>query len=142
MFGVGDHGGFAVGGGGAGAAGVFLAQRGGRAGGEDTEAAGQPGFWAGRHAFAEGPGPVVEGSGELVGGRRGAGGCALRPRDVVPQVGQGELRGGDLPGQQPEQSPGFDGAELGGVAGGAVSIITTAARCSAFNPGRPAAARA
>ena len=40
LFGVGDPGGFPVGGGGAGAAGVFLAQRGGRAGGEDAELAG------------------------------------------------------------------------------------------------------
>src|SRR5207248_48564 len=86
-----DPGGFAVGGGGAGAAGVFLAQRGGRAGGQDAELAGQPGLGAGGQAFAEGAGPVVEGGGELAGKRRGAGGCVLRPRDVVPQVGQGEL---------------------------------------------------
>ena len=36
----------------------------------------------------------------------------VEPADLV------QLRGGDLLGQQPEHSPGFDGAELGGVAGG------------------------
>ena len=90
--------------------------------------AGQPGFGAGGHAFAEGAGPVVERGGELVGDRRGAGGCALRPRDVVPQVGQGELlqavvqdagdgpgpvhrRGGDLVDQGADVVSG----ELGGA---------------------------
>ena len=52
--------------------------------------AGEPGFGAGGHAFAEGAGPVVERGGELVGDRRGGGGCALGPGGVVPQVGQGE----------------------------------------------------
>ena len=52
--------------------------------------AGEPGFGAGGQAFAEGAGPVVEGGGELVGERRGGGGGALGPGDVVPQVGQGE----------------------------------------------------
>ena len=69
LVGVGDPGGFPVGGGDAGAAGVFLAQCGGRAGGEDAELAGEPGLWAGGQAFAEGAGPVVEGGGELVGDR-------------------------------------------------------------------------
>ena len=36
----------------------------------------------------------------------------VEPADLV------QLRGGDLAGQQAEHAPGFDGAELGGVAGG------------------------
>jgi hypothetical protein len=47
LLGVGDPSGFPVGGGDTGAAGVFLAQRGGRARREDAEVAGEPGFWAG-----------------------------------------------------------------------------------------------
>ena len=66
--------------------------------------------------------------GELVGDRRGAGGCALRPGHVVPQVGQGEplqavvqdagdgpgpvhRRGGDLVDEGADVVPG----ELGGA---------------------------
>ena len=89
LAGVGDPGGFAVGGGGACTAGVFGAQRGGRGGGQDAEVAGEPGFGAGGQAFAEGAGPVVEGGGEFVGERRGAGGGALGPGRVVPQVRAG-----------------------------------------------------
>ena len=36
----------------------------------------------------------------------------VEPADLV------QLGGGDLLGEQPEHAPGFDGAELGGVAGG------------------------
>jgi hypothetical protein len=86
LVGVGDPGGFPVRRGDTGAAGVFLAQRGGRAGGQDAELAGQPGLWAGGQTFAEGTGPVIEPSRQLTRNRRG-GGCALRPRDVVPKVG-------------------------------------------------------
>ena len=88
LIGVGDPGGFPVGGGQACAAGVFLAQRGGRAGGQDAELAGQPRLGAGGHPFAERADPVVEPGGELAGDGGGAGGCPLRPGDVVP----GQLR--------------------------------------------------
>jgi hypothetical protein len=79
-------------------------RRGGRAGGEDAELAGQPRLWARGQAFAERAGPVVERDGELAGGRRGGGGGALGPGRVVPQVEKGEplqaVAGdaGDVPG--------------------------------------------
>ena len=128
LSGVGDPGGFAVGGGGAGAAGVFLAKCGGRAGGEDAEVASQPRLGTGSQVFAEGTGPVIEGRGELMGERRGGGGGALRPGRAMPQVGQRELlqavvqdagdgpglvhrRGGDGVDQSAEVVPG----ELGGA---------------------------
>ena len=104
LLGVGDPGGFPVGGGRCGPAGVFLTQGARCPGGQDAEVPGQPGFWAGGQLLAEGAGPVVEGGGELVGERRGGGGCALGPGDVVPQVGQDEALqavvqdGGDGPG--------------------------------------------
>jgi len=72
LVGVGDPGSFSVGSRDARAADVFLAQRRGRARGEDAELAGQPGLGAGGEAFAKGAGPIVERGGELVGGRGGA----------------------------------------------------------------------
>jgi hypothetical protein len=76
---VGDPGGFAVGRSGRSSPGVFLAQGGGRAGGQDAEVAGEPGFGAGGQLVAEGAGPDIESSGEFVGDRRGDGGGALGP---------------------------------------------------------------
>jgi hypothetical protein len=38
--------------------------------------------------------------------------------DRVEPADLAQLRSGHFLGQQPEHSPGFDGAELGGVAGG------------------------
>ena len=105
LVGVGDPGGFPVGGGQACAAGVFLAQRGGRAGGQNAELVGQPGLGAGGQLLAEGAGPVIQGGGELTGDRERPGGCAPRPGDVVPgQPREGELlqavvqHAGDGPG--------------------------------------------
>jgi hypothetical protein len=90
LAGVGDPGGFPVGGGDADPAGIFRAQCGGRARGQDAEVAGQPGLRAGGQAFAEGAGPVVEGGGGLMGDWWGTGGRTLGLGRVAPQVRQGE----------------------------------------------------
>ena len=90
LVGVGDSGGFPVGGCYAGAARVIGAECGGRGGSKDAELASEPGFGAGGHLVAEGTGSVVEGSGELVGDRGSIGGRALRPGHVVLQVRQGK----------------------------------------------------
>jgi hypothetical protein len=88
VLGVGDTGGFAVSRGGGSPPGVLLAQRWRRAGSQDAEVAGEPGFG---QLVAEGAGPCVEGSGEFVGDSGGSGGCALGPGQVVAcELGQGQ----------------------------------------------------
>ena len=132
LVGVGDPGGFPVGGRQAGTADVILAQGGGRSGGEDAEVAGEPGFGAGGQPFAEDAGPVIESGGELAGERRGGGGCALRPGDVMAKVGQGETLesavqdAGDGPGAVHRRGgdPVDEGADVvAGELGGAEPLV-------------------
>jgi hypothetical protein len=92
LLGVGDPGGFPVGRGGCGPAGVFRAQGWGCSGGQNAEVLGEPGFRAGGQPVPEGPRPLVEPGSQHVGNRWGAVWGALGPGDLVTrQVGQGEL---------------------------------------------------
>jgi hypothetical protein len=128
LAGVGDSGGFPVGGGGRGPPGVVLAQQRRGVRGQDAELAGQPGFGAGGQLSAERARPLVQCGGELVRQGRRVLRCPMRPGHVTAQVGQGNLleagvqnagngpgavqrRGGDLGDDSGDVVPG----ELGGA---------------------------
>ena len=87
LAGVGDPGGFPVGGGGRGPPGVVLAQQRRGVRGQDAELLGQPRLGAGGQPFAERAGPVIQPGGQLVRHGWRVRRCPLGPGHVVAQVG-------------------------------------------------------
>jgi hypothetical protein len=86
LAGVGDPGGFPVGGG-RGAPGIVLAQRWGGVRGQDAEPAGQPRLGAGGQLVAERAGPLVQPGGQFVRDCRRVGRCPVGLGHGVAEVG-------------------------------------------------------